>query len=167
MDAVASGDGLGRVQRVADVDVGEQPVVAVALVLGRVELERDGLAVERPLGERGRLGAVAGLGSLGWTASGVSMPMIRTVSSPLGSSTRMVSPSTTSTTVPARGAGVGATMGAGASVGDGVGATDGDARAGGRRRQGGGRCGRGDRGDMLVGATTNGSSGNDDGTGGQ
>ena len=56
------------------------------------------------------------------------MPMIRTVSRPVGSSTRIVSPSTTSTTVPARGAGVGvgASVGAGARVGDGVGATDGD-----------------------------------------
>ena len=62
VDAVAGGDGLGRVQRVADVDVGEQPVVAVALVLGRVELEGDGLAVEGLLGERGRLGAEARLG---------------------------------------------------------------------------------------------------------
>ena len=62
VDAVAAGDGLGRVQRVADVDVGEQPVEPVALVLGRVELEGDGLAVERALGERARLGAVAGLG---------------------------------------------------------------------------------------------------------
>ena len=62
VDAVAGGDGLCRVQRVADVDVGEQPVVAVALVLGRVELEGDGLAVERVLGERARLGAEARLG---------------------------------------------------------------------------------------------------------
>ena len=59
MDAVAAGDGLGRVQRVADVDVGEEPVEPVALVLGRVELEGDGLAVERLLGEGGRLGAEA------------------------------------------------------------------------------------------------------------
>ena len=65
VDAVAGGDRLGRVQRVADVDVGEEPVEPVALVLGRVELEGDGLAVERLLGERGRLGAEArrGLGS--------------------------------------------------------------------------------------------------------
>ena len=62
VDAVPGGDGLGRVQRVADVDVGEQPVVAVALVLGRVELEGDGLAVEGLLGEGGRLGAEARLG---------------------------------------------------------------------------------------------------------
>ena len=62
MDAVAGGDGLGRVQRVADVDVGEQPVVAVALVLGRVELEGDGLAVEGVVGERARLCAEARLG---------------------------------------------------------------------------------------------------------
>ena len=62
VDAVAAGDGLGRVQLVADVDVGEQPVEPVALVLGRVELEGDGLAIERALGEGGRLGAVAGLG---------------------------------------------------------------------------------------------------------
>ena len=62
VDAVPGGDGLGRVQRVADVDVGEQPVVAVALVLGRVELEGDGLAVEGVPGERGRLGAEARLG---------------------------------------------------------------------------------------------------------
>ena len=62
VDAVPGGDGLGRVQRVADVDVGEEPVVAVALVLGRVELEGDGLAVECVLGEGGCLGAEARLG---------------------------------------------------------------------------------------------------------
>ena len=127
VDAVAGGDGLGRVQRVADVDVGEQPVVAVALVLGRVELEGDGLAVERaPWRTRSPRRRSTPRARLGWTTSGVSMPMIRTVSMPLGSSTRTVSPSTTSTTVPARGAGVGSSVGVGSAVGDVVGATDGD-----------------------------------------
>ena len=156
MDAVPRGDGLGRVQRVADVDVGEQPVVAVALVLGRVELEGDGLAVEGVLGERGRFCAEARLGLVGWTTSGVSMPMIRTVSMPLGSSTRTVSPSTTSTTVPARAAGVGV----GSGVGDVAGATEWATQR--PTRSGSARAWGGDRRDTLVPAARNGSSGNDD-----
>ena len=85
--------------------------------------------------------------------------MIRTVSMPVGSSTRTVSPSTTSTTVPARAAGVGASVGVGSEVGDAVGATDGDSDADAVRV---GVGGDDDRRDTLVSAAGNGSSGNDD-----
>jgi hypothetical protein len=56
------------------------------------------------------------------------MPMIRTFSTPLGSWTWIVSPSTTSTTVPARSSGVGAAVGDGARVGESEGAIVGERR---------------------------------------
>ena len=143
VDAVAAGDRLGRVERVADVDVGEEPVEPVALVLGRVELERDGWPSSVSFAKAVASGPKHDAGRLGSTVSGVSMPMIRTFSMPLGSWTWIVSPSTTSTTVPARSSG--AAVGDGARVGESVGAIgDGETMAS-RGRAGVGGLGGGGR----------------------
>ena len=129
MDAVPGGDGLGRVQRVADMDVGEESVVAVALVLGRVELEADGLTVERVLGEGSRLGAEARLG-LG------RMDDLGRVDADdpdgLDAGRQLDADGVAVDDLdhgPGKGRRVGASVGVGSEVGDAVGATDGDSDA--------------------------------------
>ena len=102
-------------------------------------------------------------GRLGSTVSGVSMPMIRTFSTPLGSWTWIVSPSTTSTTVPARSSG--AAVGDGARVGESDGAIVGVGETTSGRGRAGGRCGFGGAGRVRSRPAARGDDEDDDGAG--